>query len=30
MDGEAVELPLIRESERLSDSAILKRLLEVV
>jgi formylmethanofuran dehydrogenase subunit B len=30
MDGETVELPLIRESERLSDGAILKRLLEVV
>ena len=30
MDGEPVELPLIRESERLSDGAILKRLLEVV
>jgi len=30
MDGELVELPLIRESERMSDGAILKRLLEVV
>ena len=30
MDGETVELPLIRESGRLSDGAILKRLLEVV
>ena len=30
MDGEQVELPLIRESKRLSDAAILKRLLEVV
>ena len=30
MDGERVEIPLIRESERLSDGAILKRLLEVV
>ena len=30
MDGKTVELPLIRESERLSDGAILKRLLEVV
>nr|QNO44528.1 hypothetical protein JFDIJABK_00009 [Methanosarcinales archaeon ANME-2c ERB4]QNO44912.1 hypothetical protein ICHINCKE_00014 [Methanosarcinales archaeon ANME-2c ERB4]QNO46256.1 hypothetical protein HPELKGOP_00014 [Methanosarcinales archaeon ANME-2c ERB4] len=30
MDGEVVEVPLIRESERLSDGAILKQLLEVV
>nr|QNO50532.1 hypothetical protein HGEBJNHG_00005 [Methanosarcinales archaeon ANME-2c ERB4] len=30
MDGETVEIPLIRESGRLSDGAILKRLLEVV
>jgi len=30
MDGETVEIPLIRESERLSDGAILKRILEVV
>ncbi|HDN64793.1 MAG TPA: formylmethanofuran dehydrogenase subunit B [Methanosarcinales archaeon] len=30
MDGEPIELPLIRESGRLSDVAILKRLLEVV
>nr|QNO49883.1 hypothetical protein HMIKAMFF_00043 [Methanosarcinales archaeon ANME-2c ERB4] len=30
MDGETVEVPMIRESERLSDGAILKRLLEVV
>jgi len=30
MDGETVELPLIRESERPSDGAILKQLLEVV
>ncbi len=30
MDGETVEIPLIRESERLSDGAILKQLLEVV
>jgi formylmethanofuran dehydrogenase subunit B len=30
MDGETVEVPLIRESKRLSDGAILKRLLEVV
>lgn len=30
MDGERVEIPLIRESGRLSDGAILKRLLEVV
>ncbi|KAB3542990.1 MAG: formylmethanofuran dehydrogenase subunit B [ANME-2 cluster archaeon] len=30
MDGEPVEIPLIRESERLSDGAILKRILEVV
>jgi len=30
MDGETVELPLIRESGRLSDAAILKRILEVV
>ncbi|KAF5413566.1 MAG: formylmethanofuran dehydrogenase subunit B [Candidatus Methanogaster sp.] len=30
MDGETVEIPRIRESERLSDGAILKRLLEVV
>ena len=30
MDGEAVELPSVRESERLSDGAILKRILEVV
>jgi len=30
MDGETVELPPVRESERLSDGAILKRLLEVV
>jgi len=30
MDGETGELPLIRESERLADGAILKRLLEVV
>jgi len=30
MDGKTVEIPLIRESDRLSDGAILKRILEVV